>query len=33
MTEHEISVLHVFGAILAILALIDAAIFAIAYAA
>jgi hypothetical protein len=33
MTKHEISVLHVFGAVLMLLALIDAAIFAIAYAA
>ena len=33
MTKHEISVLHVVGAILMLLALFDAAIFAIAYAA
>ncbi len=33
MTEHEISVLQVFGAILMLMALIDAAAFAIAYAA
>lgn len=32
MTEHEISVLHVFGAVLLFLALIDAAFLIIAYA-
>lgn len=33
MTEHEFSVLHVFGAVLSLLALIDAALFIAALAA
>ena len=33
MTEHEISVMHVFGAVLSLLGLIDAALFVIALAA